>query len=299
VVRNSIYFFRQAIRGLQEHRILALMTVLSISLTFLFSGLFFLVYINLERVGGTLKGQVSMMVYLQEGFKEDEMASLRDQLNQEKEVEDVVFLSKEQALDEYLNELRGDPKLLEGLGENPFPASFQVLIQKNFQNSHFMENLSQRVKQWEGVDEVRYLDEWVNFLNQVLTFLKLGGFWLGGLLVLGILAIVSTTIRLTVYARREEIQILKFMGATDRFIMAPFFIEGLLIGMIGSVFALFLLMVFFDLFGDSVGGGFRISGHSGLVFLPQMVMGSMLGAGVLLGCLGSLISVRGVLREEF
>jgi len=67
---------------------------------------------------------------------------------------------------------------------------------------------------------------------------------MGGLLVLGILAIVSTTIRLTVYARREEIQILKFMGATDRFIMAPFFIEGLLIGMIGSVFALFLLMVF-------------------------------------------------------
>jgi len=89
------------------------------------------------------------------------------------------------------------------------------------------------------------------------------------------------------------------MGATDRFIMAPFFIEGLLIGMIGSVFAIFLLLVFFDLFGDSVGGGFRISGHSGLVFLPQMVMVSMLGAGVLLGCLGSLISVRGVLREEF
>ena len=299
MVRNSIYFIGQAIRGLQEHRILALMTVLSISLTFLFSGLFFLVYINLERFGGTLRGQVSMMVYLQEGFKEGEMAPLRDQLRKEKGVEGVIFLSKEQALEEYLNELRGDPKLLEGLGENPFPASFEVLIQKFFQNSNFMENLSQRIRQWEGVDEVRYLDEWVNFLNQVLTFLKLGGFWLGGLLVLGILAIVSTTIRLTVYARREEIQILKFMGATDRFIMAPFFIEGLLIGMIGSVFALFLLMVFFELFGNSVGEGFRISGHSGLVFLPQKVMVSMLGAGVLLGCLGSLISVRGVLREEF
>jgi cell division transport system permease protein len=162
-----------------------------------------------------------------------------------------------------------------------------------------MEKLSQQIRQWEGVDEVRFRDEWVNFLNQVLTFLKLGGIWLGGLLVLGILAIVSTTIRLTVYARREEIQILKFMGATDRFIMAPFFIEGLFIGMIGSGFSLFLLMVFFEFFGDSVEGGFQYGGYSSLVFLTQKVMVSMLGAGILLGCLGSLISVRGVLREEF
>ncbi|HEX9758783.1 MAG TPA: permease-like cell division protein FtsX [Nitrospiria bacterium] len=299
MVRNSIYFLKQAVRGLQEHRILALMTVLSISLTFLFSGLFFLVYINLEQLGGTLRGQVRMMVYLQDAFKENGISSLGDQLKKEKGVEKVIFLSKEDALHEYINELKGDPKLLEGLGENPFPASFQVLIEKSFQNSDFMEKLSQQIRQWEGVDEVRFRDEWVNFLNQVLTFLKLGGIWLGGLLVLGILAIVSTTIRLTVYARREEIQILKFMGATDRFIMAPFFIEGLFIGMIGSGFSLFLLMVFFEFFGDSVEGGFQYGGYSSLVFLTQKVMVSMLGAGILLGCLGSLISVRGVLREEF
>jgi cell division transport system permease protein len=299
MVRNSIYFLKQAVRGLQEHRILALMTVLSISLTFLFSGLFFLVYINLEQLGGTLRGQVRMMVYLQDAFKENGISSLGDQLKKEKGVEKVIFLSKEDALHEYINELKGDPKLLEGLGENPFPASFQVLIEKSFQNSVFMEKLSQQIRQWEGVDEVRFRDEWVNFLNQVLTFLKLGGIWLGGLLVLGILAIVSTTIRLTVYARREEIQILKFMGATDRFIMAPFFIEGLFIGMIGSGFSLFLLMVFFEFFGDSVEGGFQYGGYSSLVFLTQKVMVSMLGAGILLGCLGSLISVRGVLREEF
>ncbi len=299
MVRNLLYFFRQAFRGLQEHRVLALLTVLSISLTFLFSGLFFLVYINLEHFGGTLRGKVSMMVYLQDDVLESEANALRDKIETEEGVEKVVYFSKTQALDEYLNQLGGDPKLLEGLGENPFPASFQILIQKPFQKNTVMEKLSGRIRQMQGVEEVRYRDDWVNLLNRVLAFLRVGGIWLGGFLILGILAIVSTTIRLTVYSRREEIQILKFMGATDRFIIAPFFIEGLLIGMIGSLFALFLLMILFEIIGDSTGGGFQISRQSGLIFFSQGVMGLILGAGVLLGCLGSLISVKGVLREDF
>ena len=151
---------------------------------------------------------------------------------------------------------------------------------------------------WNGVEEIRYQGEWLDLLNRLLNFLRLGGIWLGGLLILGVLAIVSTIVQLTVYGRREEIQILRFMGATDRFIMAPFFIEGLLIGLMGSVFSLSLLIVFFELFQESVTGDQGIGGSLRLIFLSQKVMLSMLLGGVVLGCLGSLLSVRGVLRQE-
>ena len=299
MLKNAFYFFRQAFWGLQEHRVLALLTVLSISLTFLFSGFFYLVYINLEKVGGKVRGKVSMMVYIHDDLSSKEVNLLMEKLQKEVGVGRVTYFSKEQALQEYLNDLNGDPKLIEGLGENPFPASFRLMIQKTFQTTAHMNKMKDRIELWSGIEEIQYQNEWISLLNRVINFLKFGGIWLGGLLILGILAIVSTTIRLTVYERREEIQILKFMGATNRFILAPFFVEGLLMGVVGSIFALFLLTVLFDLFGYWVGGGLPVSMQWGLVFIPKETMVVMLALGVLLGCLGSLISVKGVLRENF
>ena len=299
MLKNAFYFFRQAFWGLQEHRVLALLTVLSISLTFLFSGFFYLVYINLEKVGGKVRGKVSMMVYIHDDLSSKEVNLLMEKLQKEVGVGRVTYFSKEQALQEYLIDLNGDPKLIEGLGENPFPASFRLMIQKTFQTTAHMNKMKDRIELWSGIEEIQYQNEWISLLNRVINFLKFGGIWLGGLLILGILAIVSTTIRLTVYERREEIQILKFMGATNRFILAPFFVEGLLMGVVGSIFALFLLTVLFDLFGYWVGGGLPVSMQWGLVFIPKETMLVMLALGVLLGCLGSLISVKGVLRENF
>jgi len=299
MLKNTFYFFRQAFWGLQEHRVLALLTVLSISLTFLFSGFFYLVFINLEKVGGKVRGKVSMMVYIHDDLSSKEVNLLMEKFQKEVGVGKVTYFSKEQALQEYLNDLNGDPKLIEGLGENPFPASFRLMIQKTFQTTAYMNKMKDRIELWSGIEEIQYQNEWISLLNRVINFLKFGGIWLGGLLILGILAIVSTTIRLTVYERREEIQILKFMGATNRFILAPFFVEGLLMGVVGSLFALFLLTVLFDLFGNWVGEGLPVSMQWGLVFIPKETMVAMLALGVLLGCLGSLISVKGVLRENF
>jgi cell division transport system permease protein len=269
VVRNAVYFLLQAIRGLREHRILALMAVLSMGLTFLLSGLFILIYLNLENFGGELQGQVDMKVYLREGLEPIQVESLGKRLEQERGVERVFYHSKEKALEEYLNDLQGDPKLLEGLGGNPFPSSYQLLIHPAFQTSSHMKGLGERLSRWDGVEEVRYQGEWLDLLNRLLNFLRLGGIWLGGLLVLGVLTIVSTTVRLTVYGRREEIQILRSLGARDGFIMAPFFIEGLFIGLVGSVFSLFLLMVFFELFQESLSGENGIGGGLRLIFLSQ------------------------------
>lgn len=299
MLRNAFYFLRQAFWGLQEHRVLALLTVLSISLTFLFSGFFYLIYINLELVGGKVRGKVSMMVYLQDDLSSEETDDLKKRLQKEVGVDRITYLSKEEALQEYLYDLNGDPKLLEALGGNPFPASFRLMIQKAFQNTPYMNKMKDRISRWIGIEEIQFQNEWIGLLNRVMKFLKFGGIWLGGLLILGILAIVSTTIRLTVYERREEIQILKFMGATNRFILAPFFLEGLIMGVVGSLFALFLLSILFDLFGYWVGGGLPLSMQWGVIFIPKETMVIILVLGVLLGCLGSLISVKGVLREKF
>jgi len=132
-----------------------------------------------------------MMVYIHDDLISKEVNLLMEKLQKEVGVGRVTYFSKEQALQEYLNDLNGDPKLIEGLGENPFPASFRLMIQKTFQTTAHMNKMKDRIELWSGIEEIQYQNEWISLLNRVINFLKFGGIWLGGLLILGILAIVS------------------------------------------------------------------------------------------------------------
>jgi len=185
-----------------------------------------------------------------------------------------------------------EKRLLDGLGDNPFPASLVVQVGPAYRSSEQVGTLVQKLKALAGVDEVLYSQDWIDNLTVAVRYLRVLGMGIGVVLAASMVTILANTIKLTLYARREEIEILKLIGATTGFIKMPFVLEGALLGGTGAVCSLLLLRTLFGLAESKLAlqGTFWGAGR-GLAFLPDRVTVAFLLLGVMLGCLGSLVSL--------
>ena len=209
----------------------------------------------------------------------------------------MTYTSKEEALQSFKRELKGKESLLEGLGENPIPASLQLRIQDAYQTPEALRQFTSSLSRLEGVEDVQYGQEWVDRLTAAVRMLRLLGLSVCLALGMASLLIVSNTIRLAVYSRAEEIEIMRLVGATKLHIRAPFLLEGLIQGGLGAAVALVLLFGAYratlwelqltpgQIFGIGVGS-----------FLDPRWVGAMLAAGAGVGAFGSLMSVGRFLR---
>ena len=185
--------------------------------------------------------------------------------------------------------------ILEGLKDNPLPASLEVKLRPQFGRAGNIEDLSGRLERLPGVDEVHYGRRWVAKLKIFVEVIKLVGITVGGLLLFATIFVISNTIKLTFYSRQEELEIMRLVGATDFFIKTPFLIEGLLHGLGGALLAaggLSLLMLFLFSHLDLP---LRLAILPGSLTPVQIVTG-FLGLGLILGALGSTVSLRRFLR---
>jgi cell division transport system permease protein len=209
----------------------------------------------------------------------------------------MTYTSKAEALQQFKREMQGKEALLEGLGENPIPASLQLRVHEAYQTPEALKQLTASLSRLEGVEDVMYGQEWVDRLSSVIQVLRLLGLSVGLALGLASLLIVSNTIRLAVYARAEEIEVMRLVGASRLHIRIPFVLEGVIQGTLGAVLALLLL------FGAYRATLWQIQMTPGQIFgmgvgsflAPEWVMLMVVvGAGV--GAFGSLISVGRFLR---
>lgn len=269
----------------------------TIAVSFVIVGIFLIITGNLGAMVAEWKEQFQVTVFLEDGITAEQLALLKKRIQGEPAVKGLTYTSKEEALQSFKRELRGKESLLEGLGENPIPASLQLKIHQAYQTPEALRQFTAFLGRQDGVEDVMYGQEWVDRLNNAIRMLRLLGLSVGLALGMASLLIVSNTIRLAVYARAEEIEIMRLVGATKLHIRAPFLLEGLIQGALGAGLALLLLFGAYQatlwqlqltpgqIFGIGVGS-----------FLDPRWAGAMLLAGASVGAFGSLISVGRFLR---
>ncbi|MBI4496203.1 MAG: ABC transporter permease [Deltaproteobacteria bacterium] len=291
------YFFRQAWQNLKQSPWLNAITLGTISLSFLILGLFLLVFLNTQALMEEWGSRIRVTAFLADSLGREGAGRLRGEVRNWPGVEDVEYRSKEQALKVLEGALQGRRGLLEGLAQNPLPASLEIRLDREHRNSIAVRELAGKLKEKAGVQEVQFGSEWVERFSAFMAFLKILGLSLGGLLLLATLFVISNTMRLNIFARREEIEIMRYVGATGFFIRAPFYIEGLLQGLWGAGVALAMLFGFFHLFYTRVYEPLReLLGPFPLQFLRAEEAALLLLGGMVLGLLGTQASVGRYLR---
>ena len=278
--------------NIRLNRTTTLVAVASTAFTLACFGVFLLLYLNLRGVVSSLQDDIKIVVYLHDGLSGQGLSDLQQRLKGEREVATLSYVSKEQALADFREQFPSEYHLLQGLGENPLPASFVVTLAPRFRSSEAVRQWAKRLTTMAGVAQVQYSRDWIENLATVIGFIELGAVAVGSILSAASVTIIASTIRLTLLARRDEIEILRLVGATGAFIKVPYLLEGAVLGAVGGLLSLAILRGGFDLFKLQLGPTGRFLGvESWLNFFPGHVSLLIIGAGLALGFTGSLVSL--------
>ncbi|MGI6550461.1 MAG: permease-like cell division protein FtsX [Syntrophomonadales bacterium] len=288
---NTIkYFFREAKTSLGRNRLLSLATATTVSICVFILGLAILLYMNSGEVIEKLESDVEIIAFLEEDLTLRERNQLEEKLIKYPGVLSVTFVSQDQALSSLENKLgKGEYDLLETLeGNNPLPHSFKIKCE----NPREVATLAAALDKMQGISKLRYGQEVVQQLFSATRWVRIISVFI--VIFLGIAAVflVATTIRLTIFSRRKEIYIMKLVGATNRFIRAPFFLEGVFLALSGTLVAILFLSLGYHYLIENV--------QPALAFLPLITDDRVLinlflalsGAGIGLGIVGTFISVN-------
>lgn len=282
----------RAATNLRQSWLISSITIGIISICLFLVGGYLLITYNLQGVFEAWKDQVLITVYLRDGFPEDDILLLQDRLSSLPEVHAVTYTSKEKALEEFGAMLGEDRFLIEGLDRNPLPASLQMTPKEPYRNLEGVRTILAAIGDDPLVQDIQYGQDWLDRLDKLFYLLDFGALVLGLTLSLAAVFIISNTIKITVMARRDELEIMRFVGATEGFIRLPFLVEGVIQGMAGALISLGLLGgVHLLVSTRSDQPLLKMLNLDSLSFLPLTAMGAILLGGMVLGGLGSLASV--------
>lgn len=288
-VRVWVYTFKHAFRSLVDNKMVNLISIGTMTISLLIFSSFQLISLNLYNWVQDWGESHSMSVYLADGIDQDTLDLISARLKELPGAQIKRYISKEAALDLLAKSLNTQEGLLEGLKTNPLPASFEIVLSGK-EKKQGPGEIKRSLEKLAGVEEVQYNEQWVERFEGIIYILRVGGLIIGGLLCLAVLFIITNTIKLNIYSRKEEIEIYKLVGATDWFIKWPYLIEGAVQGAIsGLVTFLLLLMIYFGFSVKAV----HVFGLPmlELTFLPNVYIISLAGLSVFLGLSGSFIAV--------
>ena len=260
-------------------------------------GLFFVIGENVNSVIKQIESEQGIQIFIEEEATESEIENLGNEIKNIEGVNKVTFVSKEDALNSMKTVLDNNQELLDGWDEeNPFPASYFVTLTDLSLN----EEVQDKIFKLDHVDEIESQNNTINKLQELANGIQILTIIILVLLIVISIFIISYTIKLTVHARRREISIMKYVGATNSFIRGPFIVEGIIIGVISAVITLVILGLSYNGvmggIGDSVlvqDIGIGLLSFSDM-FLLVLIVYLILGIGI--GILGSIISMRKYLK---
>ncbi|HET6348484.1 MAG TPA: permease-like cell division protein FtsX [Candidatus Krumholzibacteria bacterium] len=241
MLRRIYYIVDEAFRTVRRHKGLTSISIVIMSLSLLMLAVFLLATDNALRLVSEAQNEMKMYVYLKDGVSENSAEGLYQKILSQPEVSEVRFVSKDEAMQDFREQLGDDSDLLSTLRTNPLPNSFWVTPKEEFKTRDAMVDLAGRIEPLAGVEEVRYGREFLERFASVLKALYFVSAVVGFIVILSALFIISNAVRLTVISRRKTIEILKLVGATNPYIVAPFIIEGAFQAGIAAVLSLALL----------------------------------------------------------
>jgi cell division transport system permease protein len=292
-MRTVFYLLREAWANLRTNRTTTMVAILTTAFTLACVGIFLLLYVNLRAAAGWLQEDVKIMVYLDDRVSRESAATIEQQLRSDHALASLTFISKEQALGEFKAQFPSESHLLEGLGQNPLPASFVVTLSPQHRAPDAVKRWAERVRTIPGVAKVDYNQDWINALATIIRSIELIAIGVGVVLSAAAVTIIGNTIRLTLYARRDELAILRLIGATTTFIRVPYLLEGAVLGALGSAVSLIMLKVVYEVFRQQVSVMGRLAGLEQMVtFFSLQLCVALIVVGMGLGFAGSFVSLR-------
>lgn len=287
------YFIREVIHSLRRNNWMSVASIGTVAVSLFIFGMFLMLVMNMNKMVDAMESQVQIMVYLEDDFSRDDARDLEVDLKKMQGVEKVTFVPKEEAMEKFKERLGDQKTLLDALDEtNPLPDSFEVMVLQ----PEMVKTAAENIEKFEGVDSAKYGQDVMEHLFDITRLIRIFGFALMMVLALATLFIISNTIRLTVFARRKEIAIMKYVGATDWFIRWPFVLEGIVMGFLGSLIASVVLRLTYS--------GITAKIYDTLAFFPLIPEEPFLNyvtmivviGGMIMGAIGSTVSIKRFLK---
>lgn len=292
-LRTKEYFIIEAIKSIRRNGLMSIASISTVAVSLLVLAMFAILVLNINNMTKTLETQVQISVYMKDSADAKKLEQVSTQIYQIPGVKKVTFIDKKTALADFKQRLGDQKSLLDSLGEaNPLPNSFDVQVDK----PEHLRPIAAQISEISDVEDTKFGQETIEPLFKLTNFIRIGGIILIAFLAFATLFIIANTIRLTVFARRKEVNIMKYVGATDWFIRWPFIIEGMFLGLIGSAMACILISIAYSLGISKI--------HESLAFLPilpkqpllTIVSVAVIVLGMAVGAMGSFISLKKFLK---
>ncbi|MDI3528732.1 MAG: cell division transport system permease protein [Thermoanaerobacter sp.] len=287
--RNLKYFLKEGFNNLARNRLMTIASITSVMAAMLILGLFLVIILNVNSLTYQVESQLELKAFLKDNISKEQVTQIGNDIKSIEGVTSVVFESKEEALRKFKQQLGDKSYLAEGLeNDNPLPQSYIIKVK----DANLMKDISTKIKQINGVEKVSYGQDVVDKLLGIIKIIRIVGLSIILILFIISIVIISNTIKLGVFARRREINIMKYIGATDWFIRWPFLIEGVILGLIGALLSVIILVLAYGYVLDVMNNKLIMFQ---LLPLEKIVGGillyfSMIGA--IIGALGSGLSIK-------
>ena len=289
------YIFRQAFKSMWRNRMMGFASIGSVTAVLVILGFILVIVLNVNNMAMVAKETFDQIaVYVLEGVEDEQIVELGKSFRKIDGVMGVAYQTKDYALEKVREDWGDDAYLLRDLRNNPFPNTYVVQLS----DVSKADEVIAKLETFEGVEKVRYYQDAVNSLIKISDFVKRLGIAVILILLLISIFIISNTIKITVLNRQREIELMQYIGATNGYVRGPFMIEGIMLGLIGSLVAILIIMLGYNYSIDYLAGRYiaLISGMSGYLVGVEMVLNDLIiifmTIGIGIGILGSLVSLK-------
>ncbi|RLB66789.1 MAG: ABC transporter permease [Deltaproteobacteria bacterium] len=297
MVFRIVYFLKRALRNMWQSPVLSLASIGTVAVALALLAFFTIAVLNVQQLTASWGENLAIVVYLDDVPEEKIVKGWVKDIDSYPEVAEVTFISRDAAFERFRKRLGDDADLVEGLGADVLPASLEITLSDDWRSESALATVVDRLRKDHRFDDLQYGQGWLEKLEAFLLLLRVSGSALGGFLVFAALVIVANTIKLTLYARQDELEAMAMVGGTSLFIKLPYLVEGALQGLLGGFAALALsFLVFQVILQRTLGSLLLITGIDTIHFLPPVWQGMLVLGGSLIGLLGSLFALRKFVR---
>lgn len=289
-INTIAHFIKDAFTSLKRNKTISIASVITVLITFFVLGIFVLVANNINKGINTVQNKVELKIFLKDDIKLIDQREIEIKLREIEGVKDVIYQSKEEEYKNFQSTTNENEGLLKGytLQNNPFSASFTVKLE----SPEYASAVSEGIKDFEGVETIGDQQELVDKIVGIVNGVKIVGFGLFIILVGVSIFLIMNTTKLTVYSRRREVGIMKFVGATDWFIRWPFVIEGMVIGFIGATLACGALFAAYNGLVRWIASQLVFVSLVPATFIFSTLLWQFMLGGIIVGGIASIISLR-------
>ena len=291
---NLGFFLREAFKNIRLNLLMSITAITTTFICILVLGIGLLVSSHVEGIIGSVREDVSVEAFIPPDASQERVEEIRNAVESYPEVANVNFVSEEEALGKFKDTFKDQPEIYENLDPGVLPASFQLQLE----DPALAEEVAQKLEN-EGFseDNLSYPQQTINRLNTVTSYMIWGLYGATALFLVSSILLISNAIRLSIFARRKEIEVMKLVGASDRFVRTPFVFEGMAQGLIGAGLAALTVIWLNFLFVDWSREALPFVPISGDAVNTFLLLVLLVGIGVLIGVIGSFLSVTRFLRK--